>query len=210
MYKWLIALTLSLTATTTAAKPKVLAFAGSTRTDSLNKKLIREAAAIAEELGADVTLLDLKQYPIPLYDGDEETANGMPQNAKMIRQLMIDSNVVIIASPDYNKSFSAVLKNVLDWASRTEDGKRCKLAYKGKKFAIMCTSGGGSGGVKGLPQLRSLLGVLGGDVVAGDMAIPKGETAFDATGRLQDPLLRNALKDHLLQALSPAKEVVAN
>jgi chromate reductase len=208
MFKLLSLLLLSITTTPACThateKPKVLAFAGSTRTDSLNKKLILDAAAIATELGADVTVLDLKQYPIPLYDGDDEAEGGMPENARRIRQLMIDSQVILIASPDYNRSYSAVLKNVLDWASRTEDADRCKLAYKGKKFVIMCTSGGGSGGVKGLPQLRFLLGVLGGDVVPGDLAIPKGNSAFDpSSGQLQDPQLRAALRAHIQQALTP-------
>src|SRR5689334_4690376 len=93
------------------AELKVLAFAGSTRADSYNKKLVREAAEKAREMGALVTVIDLKDYPMPLYDADLESKNGMPENVKKLRQIMMAHDAMIIASPEYNASMSAVLKN---------------------------------------------------------------------------------------------------
>lgn len=160
------------------ASLKVLAFAGSTRKDSTNKKLVLEAAQIAKELGGDVTVIQLKDFPIPFYDEDLEAKEGMPSNAKRLRRLMIESDAIIIASPQYNSSISSVLKNVLDWASRSEEGKPSREAFQNKKFAIMSASPGKNGGAKGLAHLRSILEDCGGEVVETQMAIGNAPLAF--------------------------------
>src|SRR5262249_13673112 len=136
MWKWFLIFCAVLTAHLNA-ETNVLAFSGSTRHDSVNKKLINEAANIAREQGANVVLIDLKEYHIPLYDGDLEDAEGMPENARYLRQLMLQSDAILIASPNYNHSIPAVLKNVLDWISRSENAERSREAFEGKKFAIM-------------------------------------------------------------------------
>jgi NAD(P)H-dependent FMN reductase len=177
------------------AQPKVLAFAGSARTDSVNKKLILEAVSMAREMGADVTFIDLKDYPIPLYNGDLEQKNGMPENAKYIRGLMISSQVILIASPDYNSSLSALLKNTLDWASRNEKGSFSKEAFRGKRFAIMSASPGARGGSKGLIHLRAILEDIGGIVIPQQVTVAKAHCAFDEKGRLIDPKLRADLQN---------------
>lgn len=102
--------------------PRILAFAGSARKDSLNKRLVKIAAAGAVKAGAHVTILDLKNYPMPLYDGDLEAAEGLPPNAAVVRQLMLEHNGFLIASPEYNGSVSPLLKNVIDWTSRAVRG----------------------------------------------------------------------------------------
>src|SRR5262245_37351060 len=122
MWKWMIILCVACSAAL-HAEINILAFAGSTRQESVNKKLIAEAAFVARQLGANVTLIDLKDYPIPLYDGDLEAKKGMPSKAKKLRQLIEKHSIILIASPEYNGSLSAVLKNVIDWMSRTEEGK---------------------------------------------------------------------------------------
>lgn len=183
-------------------EPKVLLFAGSTRKDSDNKKLIIEAARIAKKLGAQVTLIDLKDLSIPLYDGDLESEQGMPVNAIALRRLMIDSNVILIASPNYNHSPSGVLKNALDWASRSETGGSSREAFKGKTFALMCASPGKSGGVKGLPPLREIIETIGGTVIPEEVGIPQSDTAFDEKGRLKDPVLQEKLKELVQKALN--------
>src|ERR1700731_2076408 len=90
------------------AQIKIVAFAGSTRADSYNKKLVNEAAAIAREMGAQVTIIDLKDYPMPLYDADFEVKQGMPESAKRLRALLIQSDAVLISSAEYNGSIPAV------------------------------------------------------------------------------------------------------
>ncbi len=104
-------------------KPKILAFAGSTRTDSFNKKLIRIAVTGATETGADVTVVDLRDFPMPLYDGDLEQREGLPPNARKLKDLMLTHQGFLISSPEYNSSVSAVFKNTIDWTSRQSEGE---------------------------------------------------------------------------------------
>ena len=175
--------------TNLSAYINVLAFAGSARADSVNKKLIREAAKIASEMGADVTYIDLQDYPILLYDADFEAKNGMPENARYIRRLMIDSQIILISSPEYNSSLSALLKNTIDWASRNEKNGSSREAFKGKKFAIMSASPGASGGARGLAHLRTILEDLGGRVAPQQVVVSDAYHAFDEKGKLKDQKL---------------------
>ena len=89
---------------------KILAFAGSTRTNSYNKMLVRNAAHIAEQQGATVTLLDLRDYPMPLYDGDLETNSGIPACALELRNLMKENHGILLSCPEYNSAISAVFE----------------------------------------------------------------------------------------------------
>jgi chromate reductase, NAD(P)H dehydrogenase (quinone) len=171
------------------AATKVLAFAASTRTDSFNKKLVKEAADYATQIGSEVTYIDLKHYPIPLYDGDLEDEIGMPDNARFLRALMIESDAIFIASPDYNGSYPPLLKNLLDWASRNGESGGSMDAYKNKKIALMCASTGASGGIKGLVHLREILKKMGAKVTEGQVAVPKAQQAFNGQGRLLDQQL---------------------
>jgi len=190
----LISLLLS---TTLTAESKVLAFAGSTRHDSYNKKLVHEAASIAKQMGAAVTVLDLNDYPIPLYDEDLESTHGMPLNAKRIRDLMIESQAIIIASPEYNASIPAVLKNVIDWASRDEASQSSRAAFKGKKFAIMSASPSPLGGKNALVDLKAIIEAVGGEVVQVQTCIPDAYNAFDAAGHIKDKKIEEQLKNEI-------------
>lgn len=168
--------------------PKILAFAGSTRTDSYNKQLVRVAAAAARAAGAEVTLLDLRDLPLPLFDGDFETEHGLPDNAKKLKALLRDHDGFLIASPEYNSSLTAVLKNALDWASRSEtDDEPALAAYRGKTAALLSASPGALGGLRGLVHLRSILGNIGVIVLPDQVALPKAHEAFDAAGQLKEP-----------------------
>lgn len=180
-----------------SAEMEVLAFSGSTRTDSYNKKLMDEAVEMARQMGATVTVIDLKDYPMPFYDADMEMKQGMPTNAKRLRNLMISNNAVIIASPEYNHSMSAVLKNALDWASRSEDGNPSREAFKGKKFAIMSASPGKGGGSKGLLHLRCVIEDVGGIVLPKQVSIPNAHRYFSEKERPEN----TALKEEIQQLL---------
>lgn len=182
------------------AQMKVLAFAGSTRVDSYNKKLIREAAKIAREMGAEVTIIDLKDYPMPFYDADLEK-EGMPKNAKQFRDMILKSDAVIISSPQYNASIPGVLKNALDWASRDENGQESDEAFAGKKIVIMSASPGKKGGAKGLVHLRAVLKDCGGEVLEKQVSIPSADQAFDERGTLIEIALKQQLEQAVFQLM---------
>lgn len=177
-----------------AGEIKVLAFSGSTREGSLNKLLVTEAANAARQSGASVNIINLKDYPLAFYDEDLEAKQGMPLKAKELRQLMVQSQVILIASPEYNGSLSAVLKNTLDWASRGENGGGSRDAFKDKKFIIMSTSPGAAGGARGLKHLRQIIEDVGGTVVVQQIVVPDAYNAFDGQGHLKDPKLKQELQ----------------
>ncbi|MCZ6798275.1 MAG: NAD(P)H-dependent oxidoreductase, partial [Gammaproteobacteria bacterium] len=154
---------------------KILAFAGSARKDSLNKKLLKIVAAGAEAAGAHLTLVDLAEFEMPLFNQDLETEAGMPDRAGEFKRLMIEHDGFLIASPEYNSAFSPLLKNTLDWASRAESEDEPPLvAFRGKTAAILATSPGGLGGIRGLVHLRMMLGNLGVIVMPEQQAVPNG------------------------------------
>jgi len=173
-------------------QPKVLVFAGSIRGDSYHRKLARAAVASLESAGSDATFVDLKDYPMPFYDGDVETTEGMPQTAKAFKEMLKRHDAFVIASPEYNGSFPALLKNVIDWTSRPEPGEKPPAVYRGKTAAVLATSPGPGGGQRGLRHLRELLEMIGVNVVA-QLAIPRATEAIDGAGTLTRQEDRNAL-----------------
>lgn len=168
-----------------SAEKKILAFAGSTREHSFNKKLVAEAAKIAERLGATVTLIDLKDFQMPFYDADLEK-QGMPPQAKRLRDLMVASDGIIISTPEYNASVSGILKNALDWASR-KDGEASRSAFKGKKFALMSAAPGKNGAKRALANLKEIIEDCGGVIVPIQLSISNANQAFDAMGLKESP-----------------------
>jgi NAD(P)H-dependent FMN reductase len=174
---------------------KILAFAGSSRQHSLNKKLLKIAVAGAQAAGAAVTLVDLADFEMPLFNQDLESEQGMPDNAGAFKQLMIAHDGFLIASPEYNGAFSPLLKNTIDWASRSErDDEPPLVAYRGKTAAIMATSPGGLGGMRGLVMLRMLLGNLGVIVLPDQQAVPNGIKAFNDDGSMSDKKLQKRIR----------------
>jgi chromate reductase len=167
--------------------PKILAFAGSSRTGSYNKKLIHVGAQAARAAGAEVTLIDLSDFPLPLYDGDLESTRGMPENAKKIKALMREHHGFLISSPEYNSSITGLLKNTIDWASRTESEDEPDLVcFRGKVVSLLSASPGALGGLRGLVTLRSILGNIGVIVLPAQVAISAAHEAFNEAGALKD------------------------
>ena len=167
--------------------PKILAFAGSTRSGSFNKKLVHVAAQAAREAGADVTLIDLRDLSLPLFDEDLETAHGLPENAKKLKTLLREHDGFLISSPEYNSSITGVLKNAIDWASRAEsDDEPPLVCFRGKVAALLSASPGGLGGLRGLVHLRAILGNIGVIVLPDQVAVATAHEAFDASGNLKD------------------------
>ncbi len=177
-----------------AYTPKILAFAGSTRTDSYNKKLVQIAANGARAAGAEVTYIDLRDFPMPLFDEDLEKAEGMPENARKFKDLMLQHDGLLIASPEYNSSVTAVLKNAIDWASRPAPGEAPLAAFADKVAAIMSASPGGLGGLRGLVHLRSILGNIKVIVLPDQVALPKAYEVFNPEGALTDPKQQESIE----------------
>jgi NAD(P)H-dependent FMN reductase len=169
---------------------RILAFAGSARRDSLNKKLARAAHAAAQAAGAQATFVDLDDFPMPLYHGDLEAAQGMPEKAKDLRALFLAHEGLLIASPENNNSLSALLKNTIDWLSRdVDDGKGANSGlapWRGKVAGLLAASPGAFGGVRHLPHLRQVLAGLGVTVAGMQVPVPKAHEAFAADGTLAD------------------------
>jgi chromate reductase len=174
--------------------PKILAFAGSTRSDSFNKKLVAIAAAGAKAAGAEVTLLDLRDLPMPVYDGDLEARDGLPANARKLKDLMLAHQGFLIAAPEYNSSITAVMKNSIDWASRPVSGEAPLACFTDKAAAIMSASPGGLGGLRGLVTLRMILGCINVLVLPDQVAVPRVHDAFAGDGSLKDPTQHAAVE----------------
>jgi NAD(P)H-dependent FMN reductase len=208
MFKFLLVGCLAM-AGSLSAETKVLAFAGSTRKDSCNKKLIENAAQMARTMGAEVTVIDLKDFPMPFYDADLEIAQGQPENAKKLRKLMLQSSGIIISSPEYNGSLSGVLKNAIDWASRNEEGKPSREAFLGKKFALMSCSPGPGGAAKGLVHLRAIIENIGGEVVPLELSVPYSESVFNPEGKLEKEQVQEAMQKELRQLLDVPRPVTS-
>jgi chromate reductase, NAD(P)H dehydrogenase (quinone) len=167
--------------------PKILAFAGSARVDSLNKRLARVAAGAARAAGGEVTLIDLDDYPMPVYHGDLEAREGVPGKARELRELFRANDALLIASPENNASVSSLLKNTLDWLSRPSDGQNGLVPYQGKVAALLAASPGALGGMRGLAHLRQILQTLNVLVLPEQFALPRAHEAFDGSGALADP-----------------------
>ena len=169
-----------------ATTPRILAFAGSARRDSFNKKMIRIAADAASEAGAEVTLIELEDYPLPLFNQDEEAADGLPSNGRKLKDLFLSHQGLLIASPEYNSSITPLLKNTFDWVSRPVEGEPQLSAYIDKTAVLMSASPGALGGLRGLVQVRAILGNIGVTVLPATLSISGASQAFAPDGSLAD------------------------
>ena len=171
------------------SQPKILAFAGSTRNGSHNKKLLHVAAQAAVDAGAQVTEIDLADYVMPLFDGDNFTSDGFPESAQAFKSLVASNDGFLMSSPEYNHGISGVLKNAIDWASRKAEGEAPMAAFKGKAAGIMTAAPGIYGGVRALGQLRLILTGVKLLVLPEQMALSGAAKAFEEDGTLKDPEL---------------------
>lgn len=166
-------------------QPKVLAFAGSARKESWNKKVIQQAARFAEDAGASVTLIDLADFELPLFNEDVESA-GVPENARKLKELFVAHDALLIAAPEYNSSITPLLKNTIDWVSRPDENHAMLAAFSGKTAALMSASPGAWGGMRGLVHLRDILGNIGVTLVPAEVSVSKVHNSFDERGNLND------------------------
>ena len=167
-------------------QPKILAFAGSSRIASFNKKLVKFAVEGAKKAGAEVRYIDLLDYPMPLFNEDLETLEGLPNKVLEFKQLLREHQGFLISCPEYNGSITPLLKNTIDWASRSELHEKPLSCFQGKVAALLATSPGGLGGIRGLVHVRAILEGIGVLVIPEQKAIPNAAQAFDESGQLKD------------------------
>ncbi len=192
------------------APPRLLAFAGSTREASFNKKLLRAAVMLGEASGASITTVDLRDLPMPLYDGDLEERGGLPDNAKRLKELMVSHQGFLIAAPEYNSSITGVLKNAIDWASRAAPGEASLVAFREKTAALLSASPGALGGLRGLVHLRAILSSIDVLVIPEQLALSRAHEAFDEQGALKDPKQAASVKRVVDRLWSVTKRLSAS
>jgi NAD(P)H-dependent FMN reductase len=186
------------------AAPRILAFSASARRESLNRKFLAIAVAAARAAGGEVTLLDLNDYVLPLYHGDLEDANGLPENAAKLIALIAQHDALLIASPEYNSMITPLLKNTIDWCTRGDD-----VPFTGKVAAVISASPGGFGAVRSLVLAQQLLLKLGCHVVPGQCALPHADKAFDAAGKLLDARAEKSVRALMAALVATTQKIFA-
>jgi chromate reductase len=180
---------------------RLLFFAGSGREGSFNKKLARLGRHIAEANGIEAVFVDLCDYPMPIYNGDLEATDGPPERARTFKALLQQYDGVFIATPEYNSSIPALLKNTIDWVSRVKDEPD---VFKTRAFAVSGASPGYYGGMRSLLTLRQILEVgLGATVIPQQIALPRAMNAFEEDGSLKDAAQQKLLAS-VVEALAVA------
>lgn len=167
--------------------PKILAFAGSLRAESLNHKLLLAAATLEGVGDAEFTICRLRDYDLPVYDADYEAEHGLPEHAVQLKALFKSHDALLMACPEYNGSVTAAWKNAIDWVSRPAEGERRLECFENKVAALLAASPGGLGGLRGLAHVRTILSGVGVLVIPQQFALPKAHEAFDGEGRFRDP-----------------------
>jgi chromate reductase, NAD(P)H dehydrogenase (quinone) len=168
------------------SRPRILAFAGSARRDSFNKRLVAIAAGGGRAAGADVTIIDLADFDLPLFNQDLEAEKGLPAKAVELKKLFNEHHGLLLSCPEYNSSITPLLKNTIDWVSRQSPGEGPLAAYKGKVAVLISASPGALGGLRGLVHVRSILGNIGVLVLPEQVSIPTAHEALTPEGRLKD------------------------
>jgi NAD(P)H-dependent FMN reductase len=180
-------------------KLKVLVFAASLRTDSLNRKLAGVAVRLAEQAGATVDHASMRDFDVPLYDGDLEQAQGIPSGAEQLRRRLIESDAFILSSPEYNGSMPGTIKNLIDWASRFRP-----QPFDGRHGLLMSASPSLAGGNRGLWALRVPLEHLGARIFPDMFSLAIAHKALEG-GTIGDQALQSRFEKNVQAFLSLAE-----
>jgi chromate reductase len=173
--------------------PKIIAFAGSIRNESVNKRLSKIALKAAEESGAEVTWVDLADYQMPLYCQDYETEHGLPDSVIEFKELLKRNDGYLIASPEYNGSLTGIMKNTIDWTSRRAEDEPRMACWDGKFAGLLAASPGGLGGLRGLSHLRTILAGIGTFVLPNHVAVGNAGTNLIDDVQIADEKLQQAV-----------------
>ena len=183
------------------SNPRILAFAGSTRKESFNRRLLAVAVELARQADLDVQHIELADYAMPIMDEDLEAEEGQPENVTALRKLMLEADGLLLACPEYNGSITPLMKNVIDWCSRKESGGGDLAPYENKKALLLGASPGRRGGKRSVATVRSILGNIGVEVFDKEFTLPGAGDAFDHSGQLREVEMIDALKA-IVQAFS--------
>lgn len=171
---------------------KILAFDGSGRKESINRNVLNHVIAEAKKLGADVTQINLADYDLPIYNGDLESEQGIPEAVMKLKELFKSHDAFLVATPEYNGSYSPLLKNALDWVSRPVQGQPHLGEFAGKIAGLITATGGKLSGMRGIYPLNTLLFSLGVTVLPSIVSIGFYNDAIDANGALKNDNDKNA------------------
>jgi len=180
-------------------KLKVLVFAASLRAESLNRKLAAIAARVARQAGASVDLADMRDFEVPLYDGDVETAEGIPAGARELQRRLLASDAFIVSSPEYNASMPGTIKNLIDWASRFRP-----QPFDGRHGLLLSASPSLGGGNRGLWALRVPLEHLGARIFPDMFSLAMAHKAL-VDDEIGDAPLRTRFENNVQAFLSLAE-----
>ncbi len=170
---------------------KLLGLSGALRKESTNRKLVREAARLFGD--CDFTEADLR---LALYDGDSEAAAGIPPEVTKLATQIAEADAIVISTPEYNKGPSGVLKNALDWVSRTEGNP-----WKGKPVAVMSAAAGRAGGERAQMVLRAFMVPFQPRILQGpEVHLADSSNQFDESGMLTSEIYTKTLST-LMEAL---------
>lgn len=176
--------------------PKILVFAGSTRREAYSRQLAAAVVPLLEAAGGEVTHIDLADFDMPIYNGDLEAAQGLPEKARQLQLLIAEHDALLIATPEYNGSMTPLMLNAIDWCSRPDAENQLTSGgaiFANKPAAIVASSPGALGGMRALFHLRDLLGYLGMFVIPPQLALARAHEAFAADGGLVDKKQETAL-----------------
>jgi len=191
---------------------KLLVFAGSARAQSYNRQLAKTAAHLARVAGASVTLLELGDLDIPLYNADQE-AQGTPPDVRKLKEIMDEHPAWIICSPEYNGSYTGLLKNTLDWASspikKDAYWSDSSKPFSGKVVGLLSASPGALGGLRSLSHLSPLLLNLQCWVCPQQFALGHAGNAFTEEGQLKDAVQQGNLAKVVDQVLWAAQRLAS-
>lgn len=174
------------------ATAKILAFAGSARKDSWNRKVLEVAVQGAREAGGEVTVVNLGDYPMPIYNADWHAGNGPPTSMLELRKLMMSANGLLIASPEYNTSITPLLKNTIDWLSQEVNGEGGNAPFEGKVGGLMGASNGAFGTIRALPHVSYIFSNLGVFMLP-VVAVPGVAKTFDEAGNMTNERTKKIL-----------------
>ncbi len=168
---------------------RIFMFAAALRAESTNKKLINIASNIVKDLQHDIDLASFSEFMLPIYDGDMEVNQGIPQSAKDFTARMHAADAVIISSPEYNHSTPGTLKNLIDWVSRINP-----MPWKNQYILLLSSSPAMVGGNRGLWATRIPLECCGSFVFPDMFSLSNAYGAFDENNQLKDEKLKGRLQ----------------
>ena len=187
--------------------PRILAFSGSIRRDSLNQKLIQIASKDVREAGGEVTVINLKDYQMPVFNQDLEDEDGIPHSVLKLKEIFRDHQGLLIASPEYNGSLTSALKNTIDWLTRPQDGFPPLDCFNGKVAALLATSPGARGGLVGLSHLRAILTHIKTIVIPHQVAVPNAHQALETNERIEPESIHEMVRHQAVQLVETTRRM---